>query len=456
MLSLIRRTLWIAAMLTVFAASAFLVGRYDLLERLTGVFLALQPWLPPQFNAEQFLVVLAVAGVLAAALSASGCVALIVRLASARQRELCQTVAAKREIEHIAEHHRHQYEQFLFLGRRLTERLDKRSLGQVIVEGASRLTSTPRADSVASLWLLQFETDTFRFETGLYCDEALFAQAEFQQTESPFAHVVSTQQPWVLQTWQDRMTFVRPEKLPQLGAATGMIVVPLVIENSVLGVVVLFCDVDVLKGYEEQRSFYHALWGELALGLSAAIQGEVTILDRLTGAHNRDYFVKRLIQEIERANRYRLPLSLLMIDIDNFKAINDTFGHLQGDAVLKITAKLIKKTLRAIDLVGRYGGEEFVVMLPETGYGTDGANATGAVAAAERIREAIDEEFRGLKEPLNITISIGVAVRRFPEDREADYRDLIRMADEQLYRAKTGGKNKVCVTLPQPNPQTVP
>jgi diguanylate cyclase (GGDEF)-like protein len=125
--------------------------------------------------------------------------------------------------------------------------------------------------------------------------------------------------------------------------------------------------------------------------------------------------------------------------------VNDTLGHPQGDAVLKIISKLIKKEVRAIDLAGRYGGEEFVVLLPETGYGEESSSATGALVVAERIRKAIDDEFRGMQKPLSLTVSIGVAVRRFPQDRDADYRELVRWADEELYRAKTTGKNKACV-----------
>jgi diguanylate cyclase (GGDEF)-like protein len=170
-------------------------------------------------------------------------------------------------------------------------------------------------------------------------------------------------------------------------------------------------------------------------------------VDRLTGMHTREYLMVRLIQEIERANRYESPLSLLMIDIDSFKLVNDQLGHQQGDAVLKMVARLIKKEVRAIDLVGRYGGEEFVVLLPETGYGgeeREANRAVGALVVAGRIRKSVDEEFRGLRHPLNVTISIGVAVRYFPQDRALMHQDLIRIADEQLYRAKTTGKNRVC------------
>jgi diguanylate cyclase (GGDEF)-like protein len=87
-------------------------------------------------------------------------------------------------------------------------------------------------------------------------------------------------------------------------------------------------------------------------------------------------------------------------------------------------------------------------MLPETGLGED-PTVGGAVQVAERIRQSVDDEFRGLQKPLNLTVSVGVTVRRYPEDREQDYKDVIRIADEQLYKAKTSGKNKVCMHLPE-------
>ena len=87
-------------------------------------------------------------------------------------------------------------------------------------------------------------------------------------------------------------------------------------------------------------------------------------------------------------------------------------------------------------------------MLPETGYGED-PNVAGAAVVAERIRQAVDEEFQGLQKPLNLTVSVGVALRRHPEDREMDFQELIRLVDEQLYRAKTTGKNRVCIRQPE-------
>ena len=429
---------------------------FQLSDRLTTVFLQAQPWLPLELSLEQFLVAITVLSVFLVLLIALGYAGLAGWTAVQHQRKLAEAMAAKRETDHIKDQHKRQYEQLLGLGQTLGKQLDKRVLVQNIIEAASRMSSVPQANSVVSLWMLHFETDTFRFERGFYCDEAMFMKTEFQPNEAPFSRVVSSQQPWVSDKWEgDGLAFLKREKLSQLGVATGVMLIPLVIENSVLGILIVFCHPDVVKGYEEQRPFYNAVWAQLTLALAIAVQGEVAILDRLTGVHNREYFMKRLVQEIERANRYQLPLSLLMVDIDNFKLVNDMLGHPQGDAVLKIISKLLKKAVRAIDLIGRYGGEEFIVMLPETGYGDEtGGAGGGAPVVAERIRKAVDDEFRGLQKPLNLTVSVGVACRRFPEDRALNYQDLIRVTDEQLYRAKTTGKNKVCIFAPE-KPQAV-
>ncbi len=458
-MSLLRALLWFGLFVGLVTVAMFVTGNFELADRLTGLFVSGQLLLPVTLNFDTFLLIATASCLVVTALVLFGTVALISfmagRLSIAHQRLVGQAAAAKQEIEHVQTQHLHQYQRLIALGQTLTKRLDKRLLSQAIVQAASGITSVPQANSPVSLWVLHFETDTIRFELGLYCDQGLFARTAVLPTEQPFARVVQTQKPWLVPSWEECGALIRQEKAPLLGSSTSLMVVPLIIESSMLGALLIFCHPDLLKSYEQQEAFYEALWADLSLGLAIAIQGELAILDRLTGAHNREYFMRRLIQEIDRANRYRLPLALLMIDIDNFKAVNDTLGHPQGDAVLKIISRLIKKEVRAIDLVGRYGGEEFIIMLPETGLGDEASSATGALKVAERIRKAVDDEFRGLQKPLALTVSLGVAVRRFPEDRESGHQEMIRLVDEQLYRAKTTGKNRVCALIHE-NPQEVP
>jgi diguanylate cyclase (GGDEF)-like protein len=159
--------------------------------------------------------------------------------------------------------------------------------------------------------------------------------------------------------------------------------------------------------------------------------------DSLTDLYNRRCFEERLEQEVNRAMRYRRPLSLIMLDIDYFKLYNDTHGHLQGDKILVAVAHHLKTLSRASDMVARYGGEEFVLLLPET-------DSTSAEALGNRLREHIErQEFPGV-EPLPekaLTISVGIASYTPPAPKE----NLLEAADMALYQAKRTGRNRVVV-----------
>ncbi|KAA5598183.1 PleD family two-component system response regulator [Blastochloris sulfoviridis] len=163
---------------------------------------------------------------------------------------------------------------------------------------------------------------------------------------------------------------------------------------------------------------------------------ELAISDALTGLHNRHYLGSHLGAVIEQAAARGKPVSLLLIDIDHFKSVNDTWGHDAGDDVLREFALRLKRCIRGIDLACRYGGEEFVVVMPETDLGA-------AEAVAERIRRQIAADpfaiHKGTRH-LDVTISIGLASRMGPSDgAEA----ILKRADEALYRAKRGGRNRV-------------
>lgn len=163
---------------------------------------------------------------------------------------------------------------------------------------------------------------------------------------------------------------------------------------------------------------------------------EEAITDGLTEVFVHRYFQERLAEELKRSVESGLPLTLLMIDIDNFKSLNDTFGHLAGDAVLKNIARVLRDGVRGTDMVARYGGEEFAVMLVET-------PKDGGALVAGRLREsveALDVAAHGITR--NVTVSIGLACA--PE-HSGDPRGLIERADESLYAAKRGGKNRVVV-----------
>ncbi|MSP62154.1 MAG: GGDEF domain-containing protein [Myxococcales bacterium] len=160
---------------------------------------------------------------------------------------------------------------------------------------------------------------------------------------------------------------------------------------------------------------------------------QMTIIDGLTRAHNKRYFTEMLERELARIARNHRPLSLVMFDIDHFKVINDTHGHLTGDHVLKELAGRVRTRIRREEIFARYGGEEFVVLLPE-------ATDENALEFAEQIRLLIEKqpfEFEG--DSISVTISCGVATVNDEVLGEA----FIKLADDNLYKAKRGGRNRV-------------
>ena len=165
----------------------------------------------------------------------------------------------------------------------------------------------------------------------------------------------------------------------------------------------------------------------------------LSVTDRLTELYNHGYFQQRLEEELGRASRFAHTLSLIMIDIDDFKVFNDTFGHPRGDKVLQMVSDAIRENLREMDVAARYGGEEFVVVLPET-------DLDGAHAVAERIRRSVEQlAFIGGDgiPPVRKTISVGVA--SYPRNATTQGK-LIEMADRAMYVSKRSGKNRVVAT----------
>ncbi len=161
-------------------------------------------------------------------------------------------------------------------------------------------------------------------------------------------------------------------------------------------------------------------------------------IDYLTGMNNRGHFMQLAELELARAKRYDSNLSFFMLDIDFFKQINDAHGHKAGDTVLIKLAGVCQKTLREVDVIGRVGGEEFAVLLPETG-------VDEATEVAERLRTAIASTKVSMESglPLRVNVSIGVTSLGSQDD---NLDVLLNQADTALYKAKNSGRNKVCVT----------
>ncbi|MBF0470730.1 MAG: GGDEF domain-containing protein [Gammaproteobacteria bacterium] len=219
---------------------------------------------------------------------------------------------------------------------------------------------------------------------------------------------------------------------------TEVLVIPVVFKDAVLGAVILATAEHFTSDTRWVIQFFRQGFG-LALN-NAVIHGQMqqmAALDALTGALDRRFGVSRLQDEFARSRRTEAPLAVLMLDLDFFKQVNDVYGHLTGDRALVETVKVIRRVLRESDVVVRYGGEEFLLVIP-------GANRETARMTAERIRESI--EGLSLTEGgrvVALTASIGVT--SYPEDCSAEVNDLVRSADQALYHAKEHGRNQVVV-----------
>ncbi|EPY00772.1 sensor domain-containing diguanylate cyclase [Magnetospirillum fulvum] len=190
---------------------------------------------------------------------------------------------------------------------------------------------------------------------------------------------------------------------------------------------------------QELQRMNQALSISLAELIEARKSMEIMAMhDQLTGLANRHKFLQTYAIEVERHNRTMHPLSLLVIDVDYFKTVNDRLGHLAGDACLRALATLMERNVRAADLIGRFGGEEFVILLPDS-------DADGAVAAAENLRDEITRTKLDVgPEGLLLTVSIGTAT--LEAGQPIDFDRLMRRADRALYRAKSAGRNRVAMS----------
>ena len=221
-------------------------------------------------------------------------------------------------------------------------------------------------------------------------------------------------------------------------SARSVIAVPLIGRDRVLGALLLY-SVSPSAFSERELAYFTAIGKQLSIALDNATlhrrATELSYHDPLTGLFNRRYLEEALETEVRRAGRYALPLSLNMLDIDHFKGFNDTFGHTRGDEVLRAVSQRLREQTRNADIVTRYGGEEFVVILPMT-------TKPHARLVAEKLRAAIAAAVIAGAGPDGARITISVGVSTFPED-SSTATGLVQAADAALYAAKDRGRNRV-------------
>lgn len=215
----------------------------------------------------------------------------------------------------------------------------------------------------------------------------------------------------------------------------SLLCLPLIVKDEAIGIINISNKKDKNLFNQDDLDFMGALANQAAIAISNAQLYKLAITDSLTKLYIRRHFEYLLDNEIKRSNRYRHDLTLLMMDIDNFKSINDNYGHQMGDEMLRHISEVILTTVRKIDMPSRYGGEEFAIILPET-------QKENSKKIAERLRKKISNIIIRTKDKKEVSPTISIGIASYPMDTE-EKEDLIGFADQALYFAKNSGKNRV-------------
>ncbi len=231
---------------------------------------------------------------------------------------------------------------------------------------------------------------------------------------------------------------------------------PLTARDEVLGALSITLDekeCSLMKGNETAWSGYRDVLSTLSNSLGLIIQNrrlneelrKQSIMDELTGLYNRRYFNQKISDEMKRARRYGHPLSLLIIDIDNFKGINDTYGHNAGDKTLKFISRELENRCRSTDWVFRYGGDEFLILLPETDRQGAETKADNLLNALQNKTIPLPEETGGGRDEINVSLSIGISFMDEENVEDVTREKLLKKADECMYQAKNAGGDRLVV-----------
>ena len=321
---------------------------------------------------------------------------------------------------------------------RLTRALARSSGFERVADIAVRNASRAVRAQIATLAIADANTKTLRIMATHGYPVKLVEHLRIARGDGVIGSVYETGLPLRV---TDVMKFHGPRKRRSRYRTNSFAAVPIASADEVLGVLCVTDRADGRPFAQSDLSTLRTLAAPLALALGreralaqAGSYAEAAVIDPVSGLYNRRYFHTRIQEELQRAQRHALSVGLLMIDADDFKVVNDTFGHLVGDTVIHLIADVLRRSVRVFDICTRFGGEEFAVLMP-------GSSAEDAVRVAERIRQRAENctsTEPGL-ESVKVTVSIGLAVSR----PDSSPRDLINRADVALYEAKRGGKNRV-------------
>jgi diguanylate cyclase (GGDEF)-like protein len=312
--------------------------------------------------------------------------------------------------------------------------LDKERLLNTLLEKSLQLMNAEQG----SLMILDHETSELVVEARRSVDDTVREQMRFKKDEGISGMVLERGGSLLVEDIE-KDPRIRKVNRPRY-RTKSFVSVPIKIEDRLAGVLNLS---DKIKGdvfNEDDLNLLESFINNVAIAIERSILYKQTeklqklsITDHLTGIYNRRYLNRRLSEEITRYNRYKHPFSFMMLDLDKFKEYNDTFGHIAGDNLLKNLAHVMEKSLRAIDIAARFGGDEFVTIFPQT-------PKVDAIQISNRLKEKIDKALRDHNIEMPLSVSIGLAT--FPDDASS-IMELIEKTDQALYLAKKGGGNRV-------------
>ena len=318
------------------------------------------------------------------------------------------------------------------IGKAMNYISDLKNLLQYILSQAIDVTSAEKG----SLMLYDLETDQLNIRVLAGMEDTDFQEKvnnneiacrSFKPGEGIAGRVYMTAKPIVVNNINEDDVFIDSEK----SYVRSITCIPMIVYKEVIGVINVTNKRHGKEFTDEDVEMLKAVADQAAVAINKAQLWDMAVTDSLTGLYVRRYFMVKLQEELHRAERYNNILSVVMADLDQFKNINDTYGHDAGDRVLKAIGKFLQQNVRDVDVVARYGGEEFVIMIPE-------AADKAAHILSERLRKNLSEmKFDNLPP---ITVSLGIAT--YPYDG-SDAEDLIKKADAAMYAAKRAGRNQV-------------
>ncbi len=321
------------------------------------------------------------------------------------------------------------------IGKTLTSTLDIQEVLRVVLQKISDLLHP----TSWSLLMLDEKTQALKYEI-LINEPSIDRNQSIKMGQGVAGWAAQNARPVLWPDFTRDKRYSAPIEQMQDDGSKSIVCIPLKSKGKILGVIDLRRKGDTVTPFSEEDLASLAIicdYAAIAIENARNFQRvqELTITDDLTTLFNVRHMHTLLDTEILRAQRYKKAFSMVFLDLDKFKQVNDTWGHIHGSQLLRETANIIQKSIRSTDYAARYGGDEFVVLLPET-------NKDGALLIAERLRKSIEQnEFlqdKGLK--VHFTASFGVAT--FPEDAKSKD-DLIRMADAAMYEVKGSTRNSV-------------